>query len=100
MGRVAPNPVKPHVCEDADYLPHCETCGTIVYWSDDHQRFIHVMVALEPEARRTVADYWATCPECAVGKCGNCNGQAWDDETDAPIACPCWVDGHSSTTSK
>lgn len=27
------------------------------------------------------------CPECRNGKCGNCNGEAWDDRTDMPTRC-------------
>lgn len=29
------------------------------------------------------------CPECAAGKCRNCDGTTWDDTTDAPTTCPC-----------
>lgn len=29
------------------------------------------------------------CPECAQGKCVNCTGHAWDDRTDALVACLC-----------
>lgn len=30
-----------------------------------------------------------SCPECRVGKHGNCDGTTWDDGTDARAACPC-----------
>lgn len=29
------------------------------------------------------------CPECAVGKCGNCSGETWDMIKDEPTKCPC-----------
>lgn len=29
------------------------------------------------------------CPECAVGKCGNCDGTALDPHTDLIVACAC-----------
>ncbi len=29
------------------------------------------------------------CPECAAGKCHNCDSTAWDFETDEPCACSC-----------
>lgn len=29
------------------------------------------------------------CLECEVGKHGNCDGQGWNVDTDAPAACPC-----------
>jgi len=29
------------------------------------------------------------CPECEVGKHGNCNGQAWDHDADARTICQC-----------
>lgn len=31
------------------------------------------------------------CPECAAGKCRNCDGQTWDHERDEPGVCPCWT---------
>src|SRR5262245_56571163 len=35
-----------------------------------------------------------TCPECRVGKHGNCDGTAWDFATDKPVPCVCWKRGH------
>jgi hypothetical protein len=35
-----------------------------------------------------------TCPECVQGKHGNCDGTAWDFETDKPTACKCAEAGH------
>ena len=32
-----------------------------------------------------------TCPECAQGKHGNCDGRAWDLELDEPAICECWT---------
>jgi hypothetical protein len=29
------------------------------------------------------------CPDCEQGKHANCTGEAWDNEADAPTACPC-----------
>lgn len=29
------------------------------------------------------------CPDCEQGKCRNCTGEAWDNDADAPTACPC-----------
>ena len=34
------------------------------------------------------------CPECEVGKHGNCDSFAWDEDEDREVACSCWVDGH------
>lgn len=34
------------------------------------------------------------CPECRVGKHGNCDGGSWDRDTDQPTTCPCWKAGH------
>jgi hypothetical protein len=34
------------------------------------------------------------CPECLAGKCGNCDGQAWDDATDEPAPCACTEEVH------
>jgi hypothetical protein len=31
----------------------------------------------------------SVCPECTQGKHGNCDGTAWDNETDAPTHCAC-----------
>jgi len=31
----------------------------------------------------------AVCPECRQGKCGNCNGTAWDAVADKPTSCAC-----------
>lgn len=27
------------------------------------------------------------CPECVAGKCGNCDGSAWDNEADEMVVC-------------
>lgn len=32
------------------------------------------------------------CPECIVGKHGNCDQWAWDFERDDRAPCPCWAD--------
>lgn len=32
---------------------------------------------------------YGICPECIAGKCGNCNGDAWDDDKDEPMECLC-----------
>ncbi len=34
------------------------------------------------------------CPECAVGKHGNCDGTALDQERDQIVRCPCRSAGH------
>ena len=36
------------------------------------------------------------CPECAAGKCGNCDGTALDPVDDMIVECDCHVDGHPS----
>jgi hypothetical protein len=40
----------------------------------------------EPEPR--------SCPDCEQGKHGNCTGEAWDNDADAPVPCPCQMAGH------
>ena len=35
-----------------------------------------------------------TCPECRADKHRNCHGDAWDDATDSPTVCDCWVTNH------
>lgn len=35
-----------------------------------------------------------TCPECRAGKCGNCDGGAWDRAEDKPCDCRCALRGH------
>lgn len=34
------------------------------------------------------------CPECAAGKCGNCDGRTWDRDADDYTDCPCAGAGH------
>jgi hypothetical protein len=34
------------------------------------------------------------CPECRAGKHGNCDGGAWDWETDAAVPCRCAMNDH------
>lgn len=34
------------------------------------------------------------CPECRADKHGNCDGGSWDEETDKPAICKCWLNGH------
>lgn len=36
------------------------------------------------------------CIECTQGKHVACTGGSWDQTTDAPGACPCWVGGHTT----
>jgi phage recombination protein Bet len=36
------------------------------------------------------------CPECQQGKHQNCEGQAWDTETDEPVGCACTDGSHAS----
>jgi hypothetical protein len=38
----------------------------------------------------------AVCPECQQGKHQNCEGQAWDAETDGPVDCRCPDESHAS----
>jgi len=38
------------------------------------------------------------CPECRQGKHDNCDGEAWDDELDAPVACECSRNEHFNVT--
>jgi hypothetical protein len=35
------------------------------------------------------ADTPPLCPECRVGKCGNCDGTALDETTDEIVGCGC-----------
>lgn len=35
------------------------------------------------------------CPECRVGKCGNCGTDAFDEVTDEPTVCDCHASGHT-----
>lgn len=37
----------------------------------------------------TMTAYVEPCPECAVGKCGNCDGRSIDHVTDEIVRCPC-----------
>jgi hypothetical protein len=37
------------------------------------------------------------CPECRADKCGNCLGDAWDNDTDQPVVCWCYAWGHQRT---
>lgn len=39
------------------------------------------------------------CPECGAGKCGNCNGEAWDTTADEPTHCPCSLLAHPARTA-
>lgn len=39
------------------------------------------------------------CPECAAGKCGNCDGGSWDLRQDAPATCPCAYADHPRRTA-
>lgn len=42
----------------------------------------------------SVHDDEATCPECAAGKHGNCDGTALDSLTDRLTECRCQARGH------
>lgn len=43
--------------------------------------------------------YVEPCPECAVGKCGNCDGRTLDHATDEIVPCPCRAAGHDVRTA-
>lgn len=36
------------------------------------------------------------CPECACGKCGNCDGRTLDHAIDQIVPCPCRAAGHEN----
>lgn len=40
----------------------------------------------------------AVCPECRVDKHDNCDGGAWDFDTDAPTVCACAANEHDRST--
>jgi len=40
------------------------------------------------------------CPECAQGKCRNCDDTTWDDLVDGLAACPCAEGGHGAPPVK
>lgn len=52
--------------------------ATSAYWEDQEQR--PVMIHGFDTFR---------CPECVAGKCGNCDGSAWDTVMDRPTTCGC-----------
>lgn len=35
------------------------------------------------------------CPECAAGKCQNCDALTWDNEADLYADCPCFIRDHA-----
>jgi hypothetical protein len=39
------------------------------------------------------------CPECQAGKCGNCDGTAWDFDYDEYTVCPCFSSNHGVSRS-
>jgi hypothetical protein len=51
-----------------------------------HEVWCAEEVVLKPEA----------CPECKAGKHPNCDGTAWDFDTDRPTECPCALAGHAT----
>jgi hypothetical protein len=36
----------------------------------------------------------SVCPECRVAKHDNCDGGAWDFDTDTPTVCRCAAENH------
>jgi hypothetical protein len=34
------------------------------------------------------------CPECIQGKHINCDGTSWDQASDGPAPCPCYLNEH------
>lgn len=43
--------------------------------------------------------YVEPCPECAVGKCNNCDGRTLDHALDEIVPCPCRDAGHSEKST-
>lgn len=37
------------------------------------------------------------CPECRAGKHDNCDGGAWDVDTDEAAVCECWEHDHEES---
>lgn len=40
--------------------------------------------------------YVEPCPECACGKCNNCDGRTLDHALDEIVPCPCRSAGHTT----
>lgn len=49
----------------------------------------HVHVGPICECGAKVQPTTHVCPECEQGKCGNCDGTAWDDAADTETECTC-----------
>jgi RecJ-like exonuclease len=73
-----------------------DICQTVMV--DGEPILVRVTSLLTPEEVEAFA--WAVkaakrlngiraCPDCEQGKHANCTGEAWDNDTDAPTACPC-----------
>lgn len=52
--------------------------------------------ALSCWAKQVADHYVEACPECAVGKHGNCDGRTLDHATDEIVPCPCRAGNHGS----
>lgn len=45
------------------------------------------------------SSYVEPCPECSVGKHGNCDGRTLDHARDEIVPCPCRAAGHNLGSS-
>ena len=92
---------------DADERPVCLSCARDTYPGlaleqsfPDTARECHVcgMTTLlgyaVPKGAPVRAADPTPCPECAVGKHGNCDGRTWDRDADGYTDCPCAGAGH------
>lgn len=50
------------------------------------------------EMQRDEADEQRSCPDCEQGKCRNCLGDAWSNDADDWVPCPCADRGHGGAT--
>lgn len=66
-------------------------------WEADEAR-TYAHANPDPEPAVIIPALWATsdCPECRAGKHANCDGAAWNTNTDSPGLCPCWMKGHEN----
>lgn len=65
---------------------HLEAHRYTVKWAEPTPADVARLV----EANEAANGLVPSCPECAAGKCPECDGVTWDNLTDAGVRCPCY----------
>lgn len=89
-------------CERPAQPEHSPCCSSTMHGGRplccEHYGRAHFCEGACDPSRHPIAPVATACPECAQGKHGNCDGQAWDFTLDEMTPCQCKSAEHEVAT--